>query len=428
MRLFFTLITFLFFGTLQAQYTPAPAPPQTQAIVVRGAKAHLGNGEVIENSIVAFADGKLTFVGTADSAPSFPNHVEVDGSGKELYPGLIAPNTTLGLNEIGGVRATHDYDEIGNENPNIRSIISYNTDSHITPTVRSMGVLLAETVPTGGRISGTSSVVQLDAWNWEDAGYAVDFALHMNWPRLSSWSWAARRMTKNDKYGEQVKAVDEIFKQAEAYSHTEGTLSPNLKFDALVGLFDGSKKLFVHANEVQAIQEAVIWAKKYDITPVIVGGRDSWMITDFLKENNVAIVLRSTQSLPGRADSDVDQPFKTPAQLEAAGVLWCFNHEGYWQQRNLPFQAGQAVGFGLEYEAAIEALTLSTAKILGIDKTVGSVEQGKDATFVLCEGDILDMRTSRVTHAWINGRSINLDNKQEVLYRKYKDKYEAGKE
>ena len=425
MHKYFILLFTLFLTSLHAQYTPAPAPPQAQPIVVRGATAHLGNGQVIENSIVAFTDGKLTFVGSANSAPPFPNHMEVDGGGKQLYPGLIAPNTTLGLNEIGLVRATNDHGEIGSENPNIRSIIAYNTDSEITPTVRSMGILLAEVTPTGGRISGTSSVVQMDAWNWEDAAYAMDFAVHVNWPRLSSWSWAVRRRMKNEKYVEQIKELDRLFAQAAAYHEKIEAGTVNLRFEALNGLFDGNKKLFIHANEVQTIEAAVIWAEKYGITPTIVGGRDSWIMTDFLKNHNVAIVLRSTQSLPGRMDSDIDQPFKTPAKLQAGGVLWCFGHEGYWQQRNLPFQAGQAVGYGLEYEEAISALTLNTAKILGIDNTCGSVEEGKDATFILCEGDVLDMRTSKVSKAWIQGREINLDNKQEMLYRKFKNKYEG---
>ena len=406
-----------------AQHVPAPAPAQTQPILIKGATAHLGNGQVIENSLVAFENGKITFAGNADVKRAFPNHREITASGQHLYPGFIAPNTTLGLSEIGQVKATRDEDELGSINPNIRSIIAYNTDSEIIPTVRSMGVLMAETAPQGGRISGTSSLVQLDAWNWEDAAYAMDFAIHLNWPRTSSFSWRERRVSKNEKYAEQVQEVEDYFKLAEAYSRQSNPAQTNLRFESMNGLFDGSKKLFIHANDVIAIQEAVLMMEKFNLAPCLVGARDSWMITDFLKEHNIPVVIRSTQSRPGREDADIDQPFKTPALLQAAGLLWCFQHEGYWQQRNLAFQAGQAVGFGLAYEDAIQALTSNTAKIMGIDKTVGTIETSKDATLFLCEGDVLDMRTSKITQGFIQGREINLDNKQEMLYRKFKAKY-----
>ena len=413
----------LFTVQLAAQHVPAPAPTQTQPILITGATAHLGNGQVIENSIVAFEAGKITFVGNATVKRGFPNHREITADGKHLYPGFIAPNSTLGLVEIGQVNATHDENELGDINPNIRSIIAYNTDSEVIPTVRSMGVLMAETTPQGGRISGTSSIVQLDAWNWEDAAYAIDYAVHLNWPRASTFSFRERRVSKNEKYAEQVQEIEDYFKLAEAYNRKAPSTQTNLRFEAMNGLFDGTKKLFIHADDVTAIQEAVLLSEKFDITPIIVGARDSWMVTNFLKSHNVPIVIGSTQSLPSREDDDVDQPFKTPAMLQSAGILWCFQHEEYWQQRNLPFQAGQAVGFGLAYEDAIQALTSSTAKIMDIDKRVGTIETGKDATLFISEGDVLDMRTSKVVNAFIQGREINLDNKQEMLYRKFQQKY-----
>ena len=417
------LLLFLFSVHVTAQHVPVPAPAQTQPILITGATAHLGNGQVIENSYVAFEAGKITFVGNATVKRGFPNHREITATGKHLYPGFIAPNTTLGLTEIGQVSATRDDNEIGDINPNVRSIIAYNTDSEVTPTVRSMGVLLAEITPQGGRVSGTSSIVQLDAWNWEDAAYAMDYAIHLNWPRTSSYNWRERRVSKNEKYSEQVREIEDYFQLAEAYNHKAPSTPTNLRFESMNGLFDGSKKLFIHADDVASIQEAVLLMEKFNITPAIVGARDSWRITDFLKAHNVPVIIGSTQSLPGRDDDDVDQPFKTPAMLQAAGLLWCFEHEEYWQQRNLPFQAGQAVGFGLAYEDAIQALTSNTAKIMGIDKTVGTIAEGMDATLFISEGDVLDMRTSKVTNAFIQGREINLDNKQEMLYRKFQTKY-----
>ncbi len=408
-----------------AQSVPVPAPAQTQPILITNVTAHLGNGQVIENSYVAFDGGKITFVGNMAVGRSFPGHQVIDAAGKHLYPGFIAPDSELGLQEIEAVRATADANEIGFLNPNIRSIIAYNTDSEVTPTVRSMGVLMAEVTPSGGRIPGQSSIVQLDAWNWQDAAYSTDFAMHLNWPSSSRFNRQEGRLERDEEFANQLRELDDFFKQAKAYGENPSPNTKNLRFEAMQGLFDGSKKLFIHTNSAVGIQEAVLFAERFLLKPTIVGGTDAWMVTGFLKEHDVPVIFATTHQLPNREDQDIDQPFKTPAMLQAAGLRWCFAHDGFWKQRNLAFQAGQAVGFGLAYEDAVKALTGSTAEILGIGKTVGTIEVGKDATLFISEGDALDMRTNMVTRAFIQGRDINLDNKQEMLYRRFQMKYKS---
>ena len=414
------------FHVLAAQYVPSPAPAQSEAILITGATAHLGNGEVLEDAVIAFENGKITAVGLASEKRLFPNHKVIEAKGKHIYPGLIAPNATLGLNEIGLVRATRDAREVGSFNPNVRSIIAYNTDSEVTPTVRANGVLLAQITPEGSGVIGTSSVVQLDAWNYEDAVVNLDDGIHMNWPSHFSWrGWWAEPggIQKNEKYAEHVREIERNFQAAYAYTQKTNIAEKNLKFEAMRGLFDQSQQLFVHTNSAKAMQAAVLFAEKMNIKIVIIGGRESWLIADFLRDHQVPVILRPTQSLPRYQDADIDQPFKTAAQLQAAGVLWCFSGEGYWQQRNLPFQAGQAVGFGLEYEAAIAGLTGNTAKILGIEKEFGTLEVGKSATLILTSGDVLDMRTSLVEQAFIQGRALNLRHKQKELAEKFRAKY-----
>ncbi len=410
---------------LSAQ-APVPAPAQSEAIAIVGATAHLGNGQVIENSLIAFAEGKLTLVETYQQQP-LDDYRVIQAEGKHVYPGLIAPNTQLGLIEIGAVRATRDENETGSLNPNVRSLIAYNTDSQVTPTVRCQGVLLAQVVPEGGLISGQSSVVQLDAWNWEDAAYLTDGGIHLHLPVKRYYSWRRGTFRKNEAYDEQLEEIERYFAEAQAYCQQSESAKENLKLSAACGLFSGSKKLYVHANSVEAITQAILLAQKHNITLVVVGGRDAWRITDLLKENEVAVILESTQRLPGTPDEDVDLPFRTPQLLQEAGVLYCIGHEGFWEYRNLAFQAGQAVGYGLEYEAAISALTLNTAQILGIDHRVGSLEVGKDAMLFICQGDVLDMRTSVVEAAFIQGREISLDNKQKTLYHKFQEKYRRGR-
>ncbi|MGK0362971.1 MAG: imidazolonepropionase-like amidohydrolase [Saprospiraceae bacterium] len=416
--LLFCCFTFLSFG----QYVPTPAATQDQAILLKGATAHLGNGKVIENAYIAFSDGKLTVVEGAAISTNFKTHKVIDVTGKHVYPAFIAMNSVLGLREIGAVRATNDHREVGSINSHIRSIIAYNTDSEVIPTVRSNGVLLAQITPQGGRISGQSTLVQFDAWNWEDAIVKADEGVHVNWPRHFSYSRRSGAK-KNEKYAEQVQEVETFIQAALAYTKKDIIEDRNLKLEAVKGLFDGTKKMYIHTNDVKSIEAGVLFAKRFEITPIIIGGRDSWLITDFLKRNEVAVVLNSTQSLPRYEDSDIDQPFKTPLQLHNAGVSWCFSHGDYWSQKNLPFIAGQAVAFGLPYEDAITALTASPAKIMGADKQIGTLEAGKQATLIVSEGDVLDMRTSKILHAFIDGREINLSNKHKVLSEKFSKKY-----
>lgn len=407
-----------------------PAPKQSEAILIVGATAHLGTGQAIENSAIGFENGKITFVGTAADADKSAFAKVIEATGKHIYPGFIAPDNQLGLIEIEAVRATRDDREVGKMNPSIRSIIAYNTDSKVTPTIRSNGVLMSQVVPLGGRISGQSSIVQLDAWNWEDAAVKTDEGVWLNWPRYYTWTgwWAEPGEIKMNKdYNEQVQEIKDYFKEAKAYA-AEKSSETNLKFEAMKGLFSNdknSKTLYVNVDFSKAMMEVVNFAKAEGVKVVLVGANDAWMITDFLKKNEVSLIISQTHRLPSREDEDIDMPYKIPKILSDAGITFALSMNDMWQQRNLPFQAGHAVGYGLDYEKAVQSITLNPAKIMGISDKVGSLEKGKSATLIVSNGDALDMRTCAIEQAFIDGRSINLDNKQKVLYRKYKEKYES---
>src|SRR4051812_30945323 len=180
-KIFLSILIFSFLVS-HAQENVYPAAKQSQAIALTGATVHVGNGQVLNNATVVMVDGKITAVGTNVSVPAGAQ--KIDASGKHVYPGLILSSSNLGLVEINSVRATNDVQEIGEMNPNVRSIVAYNTDSKIINTLRSNGILLANIVPEGGLLSGSSSVVQLDAWSWEDAAYKTDAGIHFNMPLL----------------------------------------------------------------------------------------------------------------------------------------------------------------------------------------------------------------------------------------------------
>lgn len=393
---------------------------------------HIGNGKVIESGQIGVVDGKINLVAGMDAQTKTKYETTVDGKGQHVYPGFIAPNTRLGLEEIQAVRSTKDYREVGNFNPNIRSIIAYNTDSKVVPTVRSNGVLLAQIVPEGGRISGQSSIVYTQGDNWEDATLAFDNCVHLRWPnrvRYTGW-WAQRGRTEmNKSYNNGIEATRIYFDAAKAYAQKTSVEKKNLKFETMKALFKKEKKLVVHANDAKSMMDAINLLESYGVDLVIQGGTEAWKIVDFLKEKNIPVILDDVHQLPRRDDSDVDQPFKTPALLQAKGIKFAFslNKQGSWNVRNLMFQAGQAIGHGLDQEAAVSALTLNAAEILGISDRVGSLETGKDATFIISKGDALDMRTSVITAAFMAGQTVDLGDKQKELYDKYMEKYKLEK-
>jgi imidazolonepropionase-like amidohydrolase len=433
MKKLFICIQLLAAGfALQAQEDVYPAKAYTGKLYITNGTIHVGNGQVIENGTIEVENGKILQVGAGIAAPAGAKVVDVKG--KQVYPGLILPVTDLGLKEIGnGVRGSNDYSELGEYNNSIRSIVAYNTDSKIINTLKAQGILLAGVTPQGGTISGSSSVVQLDAWNWEDAAYKIDNGIHLNMPTFISRpsrfaAFLGLPQQQTDPTKEALNKIDEIkalFRQAKGYLQETTHKETNLKYEALKGLFNKTQKLFVHASQIKQILIAIDFVKEFGFDVVLVGASESFQIADLLKQYNIAVILQDEHALPSTEDDDIDQPFKTPAVLQKAGVLFALNDEhGESRYRNLPFNAGTAAAYGLTKEQALQAITLNSAKILGVDSKTGSLEAGKDANIVVSEGDILDMRTSIIVQAFIQGREVSLENKQKQLYDRYKFKYE----
>lgn len=412
-----------------AQANIYPAKKQVGTIAIVGGTIHVGNGKVIQNGTIIFDNGKITSVKEGSVAPQ--NVTVVNAAGKHIYPGFIAPSNSLGLVDVESVRATRDAQEVGSINPHVRSLIAYNTDSRVIATVRSNGTLLSQATPEGGLVSGTSSIVQLDAWNWEDAAYKVDNGLHFNWPSSAAGGGGGRRFggpvlsedAIKERYQKQLLELKSYFAQAKAYADAEKPEVMNARFDAMKGLFTGAKKAFVNVNRQKDIIIAVQFFEEFGIKPVLVGAEEAADITSFLKDHNIPVIIYESQSLPNNDDDDVYLPYKNAKILHDAGILIAMSVDGYWQQRNLPFMAGTAAAYGLSKEEALAIITSNTAKILGIDKTTGTIEEGKDANIIISEGDALDMRTNNITRAFIQGRDVSLDNVQKQLYKRYADKY-----
>lgn len=398
----------------------------TKPVWISGATLHIGDGTVIENGLIGFENGKIVYVGSGNEIRLDINNITfIDGTGKHVYPGFIAIDCFLGLNEIDAARATNDYQEVGDVNPNVRSAIAYNTDSKIIPTYLTNGILTAQVAPTGGAISGTSSVFKLSGWNWEDALYKSDDAIYVNWPSTTIYDawWAPSAEEQKKNMQANKLAIEQLFEQAAAYAKMSNPKPVNLKLESMRGIFDGKKQVFVRVNQAKGILESVQFFKKFNISPVLVGVEDADLVLDFLMEQKIRVVVDATHRLPDRTGADVFAAYKLPSLLEAKGIPFAITLHESWKTRNLAFQAGSAGAYGLSKEAALSSITLNAAKILAIDSTTGSLAVGKDATLFLADGDALDMQGNRLVYAFIKGETIDLVNHQELLGKKYKTKY-----
>ncbi|RUO38086.1 amidohydrolase [Aliidiomarina shirensis] len=406
-----------------------PASKQTQPVLLQGGTVHTVSSGVIERADIIFADGKIIEIGTNLSAPEGARVLDI--TGQHVYPGFIALDTTLGLVEMGAVRATVDTNEVGNFTPEVQAHHAYNADSNVTPTVLYTGITHAQIVPQGSLVRGQSSLLKLDSWNWQDGLEAGDLGIHLTWPRagLNNAWWERRSAAEQQKAQAEARdEITEIMETAKVYNAARESGVQNRidrRWEAMRGLFNNEKKLFVHADDRRQIEQVLAFNERHGFDLVIMGGRDSWMVADQLAAADIPVVFGSVYGLPARVDDAYDTAFTTPARLAEAGVEFAIAYPGFWDVRNLAFAAGHAVAFGLDYDQAVASITYAPAKIMGVEDRLGTIEVGKQATLVVSAGDALDQLGQDINFMFIDGREINLTNKQKQLYEKYQQRIET---
>lgn len=399
-----------------------PGAPQAKPIAIVKATLHPASSAPIADGTIVFDQGKIVALGKDLEPPA--DAVRIDGQGKHVYPGLFDALNNVGLVEINSVRATKDDVEVGELNPNVRAQVAVNPDSEIIPTTRSNGVLLTLAAPSGGLMSGRSAVLQLDGWTWEDLTLKADVALHIQWPAMTP---------TGDPRDKQLEQLVRTLEQARAYAkarQADPDRHPlDLRYESLQPVLQGKMPIIAHADEAQQIKSAVGFARQQGLKLIIYGGYDAPRCADLLKQNQVPVILEGTYRLPMRRSDEYDAAYTAPERLRAAGVTYCIassKGHGASNARNLPYQAGTAVAYGLPHDEALKAITLYPAQILGVADKVGSLEVGKDATLFIADGDPLETPT-QVLDAYIQGRLVSLDDRHKALWRKYQEKYRRQK-
>ncbi|NOZ07935.1 MAG: amidohydrolase family protein [FCB group bacterium] len=419
------LICCLFYSALLASGQIPGADPG-HPILLKGGILHTVSQGTFTGDLL-FENGKITAI--APEIRTTGGYEVQDVSDRHIYPGLISAGSTIGLVEIGAVRATRDANEVGQIKASVHTERAYNPDSEEIPVTRSNGVLLVQVIPQGGLVSGTSAVMMMDGWSPEDCTLRSDVGVHVNWPamRINKAWWEKRTPEEQQKAtNKNLQKLEDLLKDVRAYAAAKaaGTQKgTDANLEAMLPVLSKEIPVYVHANRLAQIEAAVNWSLKEDLRMVLVGGGDSWRVTDLLKANNIPVICQNPLSMPLRRWGKYDEKFTLPAKLSAAGVSFCITTSNtYSNQRNLPYEASMAAAFGLSRDEALRAITLSTAEILDIANRAGSLEVGKDATLFIADGDILEIPT-RVTQAFIQGRPVDLEDKQKKLRDKYTEKY-----
>lgn len=415
-----------------AQDVVHKAPPQTKPILLRGATLHTVSHGVQEGADLLFAEGLIQAIDKTGELVKVVNNAEVvDARGKHVYPGYVCVASVLGLMEVESVDMTIDTIEVGDINPEVVAAVAVNPDSWWIPITRRNGVLTAGVLPQGGLVPGRASVIRLDGWTNEDMTIQRDAGLYVEWPFMGSGGRgrfgrrgaAAPAETSVDA----LARLDALFDAGAAYlaaRAADPTLAVDLRLEGLATTLRGERPLLVSAATAEQIESAVLWSERRGLQLVLIGGRDALACADLLVRHGVTVALTGAHRLPHRRDLSAASTYELPAALEARGVKWCLTipASASANARNLPYEAAACVAYGLSREVALRSITLSAAEALGLGARLGSLEKGKAATFFLADGDPFEL-TTRITAAYIDGRQIDLSDKQTQLAEKYRAKY-----
>lgn len=422
-----------------AAQSPEATPPGSGGLLaIKDVRIVTVSGAVIERGVVVIENGRILSVGAAAPIPAGADVIE--GEGLHVYPGFIDAMSQLGLTEIGAVNATNDVTETGAYNPQLSAATAIHPASDHLPVARANGITHAVAAPgvggsgSGPVIGGQASAFSLDGWTIEEMLIEPAVGMVVNWPtiQVSSFdpgTFSRRQRPYAEAKQEQARQLHELttwITNAKAYRDTRGKAADrvrrDLKLEALGPYVAGERPWLVNASSERDIRAAVAYfVDTHKLRMVLVGAAEAWKVAALLAEKEVPVILGPTQALPASDDDPYDATMAAPRVLHEAGVTFALATYNSSDSRNLPYEIGTAVGFGLPRDAAIAAITLAPARMLGLDAQVGSVEPGKLANLVVVDGDPLEIRTS-VRHVIIRGVSVPLDTRHSRLYDRYRQR------
>jgi len=418
-------------GAPAGQLPAQPSGASSQTVSPRSGVLAITNARIIpvtqppiERGTVLMRDGRIVAVGSSVTIP--PGAQVIDGSGAEVYPGWINARATLGLTEPGAA-GFQDTAEMLDFNPQLRTSVAFHSDSEAIPVARANGVTTVAVTPSGGMLGGQVAVMNLDGWTWEENTVTPNVGIAFQFPTIGSGAPPAGAAPGQPPTYEDLKKardakldeLERLLDQARAYARAAGPArQTDWVLDALGPIVDRRLPLIVRADREEDIREAMRFVEKQQVRMILSGGPEAALVAPLLKEKSIPVILGSILTLPPREDMSHAASYQAAAALSRAGVKLAFATGDTNYVRLVPYQAAESVAWGLSRDAAIKALTIDAAEILGVADRLGSIEPGKIANLLVARGDPLEIRTP-ITHVIINGRAVTLANRQLELYERF---------
>jgi len=397
-----------------------PSLLAAQTYVIRNARIVTVSGPVIPSGNILIQDGKIAAVGANISIPSGAK--VVDAKGLTAYPGMIDAHTSVGLEEIDSINATLDTAEMGDLNPHMKASAAINPLSEHVAVTRTNGITSVLSTPSGGLFSGQGALIGLDGWVTKDMMIKDAAVMVINYPRepnAAANTTEQQRRNGEDERKRRVDLLKKTLREAQAFAKLVESrpdeAAPNVMLRALIPVVKGEQPVMFNVDKASEIRGAIEIADEFKLKAILSGCAEAWKVVDLLKSKNVPVLLGGTLSLPGGEYEPYDVNYTTASVLSKNGVKFAFTTNDAAHVRDLPFEAGVAVAYGLSKEEALKAVTLYPAQILGVDKQIGSIAEGKNANIILTDGDPLEKLT-KVKHLFINGKPVELKNKHTELY------------
>ncbi|MBI4410001.1 MAG: amidohydrolase family protein [Gemmatimonadetes bacterium] len=397
----------------------AAAPAAAQTVAITNAKLYTGTGTVIDGGTVVFRDGRITAVG----AVGVPAGARViDAAGKVVTPGFLDSSTQVGVVEIGQYEETRDEATADDRITAAFNVADgINPRSTLIPVTRVEGITRVVVAPGSGSslIAGQGVLMDL-------SGDPLSVTLHRNPVAMFAVLGETGAALAGGARSAALLRLREALQDARDYLANREAFETNrrrdyaisrLDLEALAPLVRGELPLAVRADRASDLLAAARFAQESGVRIVLLGAAEGWMVAGELARAGVAVVINPMQNLPGF--DNLGATLENAARLHAAGVTVAFATFDAHNSRNLKQAAGNAVAYGMPWEAALRAVTATPARIWGVADRFGTIEVGKDADLVVWSGDPFELSTA-VEHVFIRGREMPKDNRQRELFQRYR--------
>jgi imidazolonepropionase-like amidohydrolase len=426
-------------ATLALTLLAVPVAGEAQGtFVIRGGTVVPVTGPRITNGTVVLQNGRITAVGSNVQVPS--GATEIDATGMFVYPGLINAGTNMGLTEMGGVPGPVDVREIGDFNPQNIHTSAVNVGSDHIGVTRANGITSVITTGGGSVLSGLAGLINLAGYTNEEMIAKEKVALQLSWPNAGGGGGRGRGgrggggggapgVDPQVAYQNNMRQIYRWFAEAKAYGEVKDRLMANnatppvgwhqnLRFDAMIPAVRGEMPIIVDANTVAQMRDVVRFMDSLKVKVIIHGASEGWQFADSLAAKQIPVILDGVTGVPG-FDDPYDLVYSNPGVLQKAGVKLAFATGGASSARDLPYEVGLSIAYGLDAEEALKAMTIHAAQMFGVDREYGSIEVGKVANVIVTTGDPIDIR-SLVKEVFVKGQRQRFDDRHTELYERYR--------